>query len=126
MTSKSNDELVAFAANLLTKNLLRQDLERAYDATTPNTYKSLDNALEAAAASPDTNDYDMLILLTASELRSGNRLPDYLATFAADVLDGTRARPTRRGIDPYHNWMRDYNLWARAMDPGSWTVTGRI
>jgi hypothetical protein len=71
----------------------------------------LDQALQQAAISPDTNDYDVLTALAADSLRENERMPDWLAAFVADVLERKRKRPTRRGSDKYINWERDYKLW---------------
>lgn len=73
------------------------------------------DALEQAARDPDTNDFDVLVMLAAGLMRENERLPDWLASFAADVLEGRRKRPTKRGADRYKNWRRDYSLW-RAVD----------
>lgn len=75
----------------------------------------LGDALEQAARDPDTNDFDVLVKLAARLMRENERLPDWLASFAADVLEGKRKRPTKRGADKYKNWERDYSLW-RAVD----------
>ena len=74
----------------------------------------LANALKKALENPDTNDFDTGVNTAAAMLREGERLPDWLAVFAADVLEGKRTRPTKRGPDPYASWMRDYAV-ARAV-----------
>ena len=66
--------------------------------------------LEQAARDPDTNDFDVLVMLAADLIRDNKGLPDWLALFAADVLEGKRKRPTKRGADKYKNWVRDYSL----------------
>jgi len=68
------------------------------------------NALKNALQNPDTNDFDVGVVIASAMLRDGQRLPDWLAVFAADVLEGKRNRPTKRGPDPYTNWQRDYCL----------------
>jgi hypothetical protein len=68
------------------------------------------NALERAALSPDTLDYDVLVMLAVNIMRENTMMPDWLASFAADVLEGKLKRPTKRGADKYSNWQRDYSL----------------
>lgn len=67
-------------------------------------------ALEQSARDPDTNDFDVLVMLAAGLMRENERLPDWLASFAANVLEGKRKRPTKRGADKYKHWLRDYSL----------------
>lgn len=68
-------------------------------------------ALKKAASDPaDTLDFDMLVISASDMLRDNGRLPGWLASFAADVLEGKRKRPTKRGADKYKNWQRDYAL----------------
>lgn len=74
----------------------------------------LGNALMEALENPDTNDFDTGVNTAAAMLRDGVRLPSWLAAFVADVLQGKQTRPTKRGPDPYANWMRDYAV-ARAV-----------
>lgn len=76
--------------------------------------EQLGNALMKALENPDTNDFDTGVNTAAAMLRDGVRLPGWLAAFAADVLQGKRTRPAKRGPDPYANWMRDYAI-ARAV-----------
>ena len=54
-------------------------------------------ALEKSLKNPDTNDFDAGVSVAAAMLRDGARLPDWLAVFAADVLEGKRKRPTNHG-----------------------------
>ncbi|MDA1136426.1 MAG: hypothetical protein O2916_09315 [Proteobacteria bacterium] len=63
--------------------------------------------LEMAAHDPDTNDYDALILTSALHLRDNHRLPAFLSTFVADVLEGKRQKPIKRGVDKYKNFERN-------------------
>lgn len=76
---------------------------------------SIGEALEMEATNPDTLGYDVLVALAAEMMRENQRLPDWLASFAADVLEGKRKRPTKRGRDKYDNFLRDFSLW-RAVD----------
>jgi hypothetical protein len=50
-------------------------------------------------------------MLAVELLRKNERMPDSLAFFAADVLEGKRKRPTKRGPDKYSKWERDYRLY---------------
>jgi hypothetical protein len=68
-------------------------------------------ALKAALfGEMDTNDFDALVLTTADLLREGQHLPHEFAKFAADVLEGKRSRPTKRGPDPYRDYNRNTEL----------------
>jgi len=89
-------------------NILFQDVRASVE--TEAVMERMYDALEQAARNPDTNDYDVLVKLAAGLMRENERLPDWLASFAADVLEGKRKRPTRRGADKYKNWQRDYSL----------------
>ena len=94
-------------------NILFKDVRASYP--TEADMERMGDALEQAARDPDTNDFDVLVMLAAGLMRENERLPDWLASFAADVLEGKRKRPTKRGADKYKNWQRDYSLW-RAVD----------
>ena len=94
-------------------NILFKDVRASYP--TEADMERMGDALEQAARDPDTNDFDVLVMIAAGLMRENERLPDWLATFAADVLEGKRKRPTKRGADKYKNWPRDYSLW-RAVD----------
>lgn len=59
----------------------------------------------------DVRDFDFLIKFIVSQLRKGNKIPHPdLALFVADVLEGKRKRPTKRGRDERINEKRDYKL----------------
>lgn len=90
-------------------NVLFKDVRASYP--TEADMERTGDALEQAARDPDTNDFDVLVMLAAGLMRENERLPDWLASFAADVLEGKRKRPTKRGADKYKNWHRDYSLW---------------
>lgn len=94
-------------------NILFKDVKASHP--TESDMERMGDALEQAARDPDTNDFDVLVMLAAGLMRENERLPDWLASFAADVLEGKRKRPTKRGADKYKNWQRDYSLW-RAVD----------
>ena len=64
--------------------------------------------LEKALKNPDAHDFDIAVATAADMLRADVRLPDWLASFTADVLEGKRKRPTRRGPDPDAKFLRDY------------------
>ena len=68
---------------------------------------------ETAVASDNPNAYDALVTVAAWFLRDPlgrQMMPIWLSRFAADVIEGKRTRPTRRGPDPYPNWVRDFKL----------------
>ncbi|SHF86129.1 hypothetical protein SAMN02745117_02734 [Lampropedia hyalina DSM 16112] len=90
-------------------NILFKDVRASYP--TEADMELMGDALEQAARDPDTNDFDVLVMLAAGLMRENERRPDWLASFAADVLEGKRKRPTKRGADKYKNWQRDYSLW---------------
>ncbi|MBL8499094.1 MAG: hypothetical protein JNL77_00680 [Nitrosomonas sp.] len=106
------NEAVQFAEDFLSKPVLQNDvlvLQSQNKRDDPNGER-LYEAIENAAINPDTNDFDMLVTLAATCLRDGVILPEFLAEFIADVLEGKRKRPTKRGTDKYANWARDYAL----------------
>jgi hypothetical protein len=92
------DEMEEFAAQFLHNFVPADDIPATLTAADE---ERLILALQNAATNPDTNDYETLVLLAASFLRDAGRMPEWLATFAADVLEGKRKRPTRRGTDNY-------------------------
>jgi len=110
MASDSDNDIgnaLAFAKSFLKGQVLINDV-RARKEDAPRVYE----ALEKAAVNPDTNDFDALIALAALLLRErAVMLPPILANFAADVIEGKRKRPTRRGADKYRTWVRDYKLY---------------
>ena len=100
---------------ILTGNILFKDLEEDMSRECESVLEEqITKALKTALENPDTNDFDVGVMMAANLLRNGERLPDWLAGFAADVLQGKRTRPTQRGPDPYANWVRDYSV-ARAV-----------
>jgi hypothetical protein len=111
-----NDDQVLFARALLQRPLMREDVKRDPPKDGSASDKCTLENLKRAALKPDTNEFDTLIILAAEGLYQGDALPDWLATFAADVLTGKRVRPTRRGADKYRNFERDYGLWRTALE----------
>lgn len=71
------------------------------------TYQAVEKALDGKM---DTNDFDALVLTAADLLREGQPIPNKLAKFAGDVLEGKRSRPTKRGPDPYRDFSRNVEL----------------
>jgi len=67
-------------------------------------------ALIQGLNNPDAGMFDLGVTLAADLLRQGTPLPPELAAFVADVLEGDRKRPTKRGPDPNSHWKRDYEL----------------
>ncbi len=100
---------VAFAREFLNSPVLTNDVDRHPPAE--QDCQHLAAELQRASNDPDTNDYDVLSNLAVFYLREGQQLPDWLAIFAADVLEGKKKRPTKRGKDKYDNWERDYKLF---------------
>jgi len=103
------DEAIALAKLLMSAPILSKDAEGE-----PLTEASIDEiakALQEASTNPDSNDFDVLTMIAADLLYQNQRMPEWLATFAADVLSGKRRRPTKRGADRYGNWERDYKFW---------------
>ena len=111
------DEAIAakMVREILTGDILFKDVEEGMRLDCGSlSEERMVNALKRALENPDTNDFDTAVVTAAAMLRAGDRLPDWLAVFAADVLQGKRTRPTKRGPAPYANWMRDYAV-ARAV-----------
>lgn len=102
-------DAVAFAKRLLDGPMMA--LDAGAGRPTKDVLVAMGLALEQAAANPDTNDFDVLVGIAADLLRKGEGMPVWLATFAADVLEGKRKRPTKRGADRYSTWERDFKLW---------------
>lgn len=67
-------------------------------------------AMERLTHNPTPNEHDRLCAYASGFLREHRRMPPYLDDYIADVLDGTRKRPTKRGPDPMHNYYRDFRL----------------
>ena len=111
------DEAIAakMVREILTGDILQNDVADGMRLDCVSlSEERMANALKKALENPDTNDFDAGVITAAAMLRDGARLPDWLAVFAADVLQGKRTRPTKSGPDPYANWMRNYAV-ARAV-----------
>jgi hypothetical protein len=104
------DTAIQFAKDFLTNNILLNDLKKKEKNLTELDITRWDEAIEKAAVDPDTLEFDMLVDLAAETMRDNERLPEFLALFVADVLQGKKTRPTKRGADKYKNWHRDYSL----------------
>lgn len=111
-----NDEQVLFAKTRLERSLLRESVRDDPRQTDSALLDHFLQQLKRASLDPDTNDFDVLVILAAEGLYQGDALPEWLSTFAADVLTGKRVRPTRRGADKYQNFERDYGLWRTALE----------
>lgn len=61
-------------------NILLKDLRAIYP--TEADMERMGDALEQTARDPDTNDFDVLVMLAAGLMRENERLPDWLASFA--------------------------------------------
>lgn len=103
-------DAIAFARQFLSTNILVNDV-RKDDPTSPEIIKQQVTGLKRSAKNPDTNEYDVLVVLAADRLRATGSMPEWLAEFAADVLEGKRKRPTKRGPDKNRNFARDYSLF---------------
>jgi len=106
------DKATAFAKEFLGRDILLDDC-KSHPPTDANL-AHIGESLQQAAVDPDTNDYDVLVALAAE--MQGQNPPEWLSTFAADVLRGKRKRPTKRGADKYTNWPRDYRLWRASQE----------
>lgn len=104
-----DNEAITFARDYLNKNLLLEFIRRS--KPTEGDLLCMDEAMEAAAKNPDTNDFDAITTVAVDLLREGERMPAWLAAFVADILEGNRKRPVKPGQDPYKHWERDYKLW---------------
>ncbi len=104
---------IEFATAFLNGKVMLDDVRKL--PTDEHEHRLIYEALQAAAVNPDQNDFDVLMGVAVDELRDKRRLPDWLADFVADILEGKRKRPTKRGPDPYTNWPRDYVL-SRAVE----------
>jgi hypothetical protein len=105
---------------ILKGDILRNDIDNAMRLNHKNlSNERLGSALKTALEDPDTLEFDAAVSTAAAMLRGGDRLPDWLAVFAADVLQGKRTRPTKRGPDPYANWTRDYAVARAVLDVSS-------
>lgn len=104
-----SDEALKFARAFLAGDVMQRDVRSA--PATGHEKSSIVEQLTLAAENPDTNDFDLLIALVEEFRKKGQRLPDWLADFAADAATGKIKRPTKRGPDTYKNWERDYTLF---------------
>ncbi|MBM4207424.1 MAG: hypothetical protein FJ190_05195 [Gammaproteobacteria bacterium] len=103
-------EPIMFACEFLGKNVMYDDAIANIKSQTNTELEHVGKALLAATENPDTNDFDVLITLIVACLRNGEFMPEEFRHFVADVLEGNRQRPTKRGADKYKNWERDYKL----------------
>ena len=112
--AQPDDAAIEFARRFLDGDVLRAHVRTAQPADAD--FADMGQALQQASIDPDTNDFDVLVGLAADSLRQGEGMPGWLATFAANVLEGKRKRPTKRGRDRYSNWQRDYKLWSATQE----------
>lgn len=107
--TKKTDLALEFAKKYLSGQILRDDIL----ASTPKEqdFLRVGNALEVASSKPNTLEFDVLVMTAADILSRNERMPEWLAKFAADVLLGKRKRPTKRGPQEFGNWERDYRMW---------------
>jgi len=112
MDAEKLSEAQLLAREILTGDVLFTDIEPFLKPWVQVEDKAA--ALEKSLKNPDANDFDAGVIVAADMLRNGAILPDWLAVFAADVLEGKRKRPTKPGQSEYANWIRDYKI-ARAV-----------
>jgi len=118
------DDAVAFAKEFLGTNILLEDLKAIdpLDSKLPDPFE----ALRQATIDPDRLEYDVLVTTAAMYLRDllnsfrdgSPVMPIWLANFAADVLEGKRTRPSKRGPDKDKYWERDYSLYRATREVG--------
>jgi len=117
------DEAITYAKTFYASDIISDDLKPLDEL--PFIFKKLryrQKAIDMLMTARhqewgDAHDFDFLIQFIANGLRKGDKKPldPDLALFVADVLEGKRARPTKRGQDKYANRQRDYKL-ARSVD----------
>ncbi|HKT32839.1 MAG TPA: hypothetical protein VJS89_10195 [Gammaproteobacteria bacterium] len=111
-----HDERVAFARKLwdfCADPMQLIEILGPKPGKTPDFDEWVDQSLEAAVNSTDTNDYDVLVVLAAGYLRDPverQMMPIWLSRWTADVLEGKRTRPAKRGPDRYRNFFRNWRL----------------
>jgi hypothetical protein len=109
------NDAVAYARELLNpdeKKIMSEIIEafvelESEEEEVEKIYQAVEKALDGAM---DTNDYDALVSTAAGLLREGQPIPNKLAKFAADVLEGKRSGPTKRGPDPHRDFIRNVKL----------------
>ncbi|WP_146589643.1 hypothetical protein [Puniceibacterium confluentis] len=95
----------------MTSDALKNDFKTSVEKESHEaSFDRVATALEQYLCNPDTNDFDVGVRVASRMFRDGKSLPGWLAKFAADVLEGKRVRPTKRGPDRYAYWERDYTL----------------
>jgi len=115
MTTAKDDEAIAFAEKFLSPEAISAAEKRIIER--PQSEADLEfmilglRRIAEDPDNPDTLGFDYLMSLAAGFQRSKYRVPDFLAAFAADVLEGKRKRPTKRGADPYAKYRRNYALF---------------
>ena len=102
------DSIKKFAVELL--DLEFDELLRRSGPITQDALQRVGTALCDATENPDSNAHDTLMLVAASSLREGSPLPGKIAHYAADVLQGKRSRPSKRGRSSDDTYLRDYRL----------------
>lgn len=69
-----------------------------------------------ATYSPSPLEHDLLMLMAAECLREGVPIPKELAGYAADVLEGLRSPPARRGRPQGPGLLRDLKLLTACLE----------
>ncbi len=104
-----NDEALIFAHKLLNEDIVRQELTK-YGEPSPEELIHMTKALIKSTVDPSPVEYEVLTNLAADLLRQGEGLPQWLATFVADILQGVRKHPSKPGPSIKANFERDYKL----------------
>ena len=106
MSSKDKTKACELAKDILTRDL---PFKVNGNIITP---KFILNVLKRALQKNrnDTTSFDMGVTLAADMLREDGELPEWLASFAADVLEGKRKRPNKHGPDKSAKRYRDLIL----------------
>jgi hypothetical protein len=108
-------DVIAYAHELLNHNeknilieIIKADAEQKNEQEMfEKVGQQIDDILDGKK---DTNEFDVFAMVAAVLIRQGEVLPKKLAEFVADVLEGKQLRPTKRGPDPYRDFIRNVEL----------------
>lgn len=103
-------QIIGYAKKRLQEDILYEAvLEGEYERDSKEVIKRLTDCA-SDSKSADTDCFDQLIVLAADYLRECKPIPDWLSKFVADVLEGKRKRPSKKGRPEEQNWERDYKI----------------
>jgi hypothetical protein len=103
---------LAFAKEFLNTNVFL-NASRTHPITLPQALRLtyLTEAVLQDTDNPNVMFFDYAVNVAADMIRDGKPLPKWAASFVADVLQGKRKRPTKRGKKSKgENLLRDYAL----------------